>query len=102
MTKVKDVCRHIRSKNAGPFWVTFDFFFKSPEDFAQYHDNPALGAEAFAALYSVDPALVKRFPVPGINVLKISYPRASSQGGKVERDLHSGQQFVPILEVDLV
>ena len=27
MPKLKDVCRYVRSKNAGPFWVTVDIFF---------------------------------------------------------------------------
>ncbi|MEA2725650.1 MAG: hypothetical protein QOF70_125, partial [Acetobacteraceae bacterium] len=28
MPRLGDVCRHIRSKNAGPFWITVDLFFR--------------------------------------------------------------------------
>lgn len=101
MTTVKDVCRHVRSKNAGPFWVTFDLFFKDRESFERYCDSKALGPELFARLYGTDPALVKRFPVSSLNMVKISYPRSSPQGGVVERDMHSGQQFVRILDAKL-
>ncbi|MGH1560846.1 DUF4387 family protein [Caulobacter segnis] len=37
MTTVKDVCRHVRSKNAGPFWVTVDLFFDGEVNYARYH-----------------------------------------------------------------
>lgn len=101
MPRVKDVCRHVRSKNAGPFWVTIDLFFDGAENFERYAGDPALGAETIARLYGADPALVKRFPVASLNILKISYPRATPQGGMVERDLHCGQQYVRLLDVEL-
>jgi Domain of unknown function (DUF4387) len=101
MATVRDVCRHVRSKNAGPFWVTIDLFFDGPEAYRRYAQSPQLGADVFARLYGTDAALVKRFPVPDLNMLKISYPRASAQGGEVERDMHSGQQFVRLLDVEL-
>jgi hypothetical protein len=34
-------------------------------------------------------------------MIKISYPRAAPQGGMVERDMHSGQQYVRLLDVEL-
>lgn len=101
MPTIKEVCRHVRSKNAGPFWVTIDVFFKDDETFAKYADSPGLNADAIGALYGVDASLVKRFPVPRLQMVKISYPRASAQGGEVERDMHCGQQFVRLLNVDL-
>jgi hypothetical protein len=101
MARLKDICRHVRSKNAGPFWVTVDLFFDSAESFARYHDHPAIGSDSIAALYGVDPAHVKRFSVEPLNVVKLSYPRMAPQGGVIERDMHGGQQFVRLLEVEL-
>ena len=101
MATVKDVCRDVRSKNAGPFWVTVDLFFDGPDSFARYHASDCLGPALFARLYGADPALVKRFPAPGLNMVKISYPRAAPQGGVVERDMHAGQQYVRLLDVEL-
>jgi uncharacterized protein DUF4387 len=101
MTKVKDVCRYVRSKQAGPFWITFDIFFDGATNFDKYAESQALGPALFAKLFGTDPALVKRFPVRSLNVLKISCPRAHPQGGVVERDLHSGQQFARLLDIDL-
>lgn len=101
MTKIRDVCRHIRSKQAGPFWVTIDLFFDSVESFRRYADNTALSPELFERLYGTDASQVKRFPVENLRMVKFSYPRPVPQGGVVERDLHSGQQFVRLLDVEL-
>ena len=48
-----------------------------------------------------DPAQVKRFKVDDLAVVKLSYPRAQAQGGAFERDMHGGQQYVPLLDIDL-
>jgi hypothetical protein len=101
MATVRDVCRHIRSKNAGPFWVTVDLFFSSSEHYQRYAECRRLGPALFAQLYGADSRLVKRISVPSLNMVKISYPRAGAQGGEVERDLHSGQQFVRLLDIEL-
>lgn len=101
MPRLKDVCRYVRSKNAGPFWVTVDLFFDGAGTYARYHADPAISAETIAAVYGVDAADVRRFEVKSLNVVKISYPRPTPQGGVVERDLHSGQQFVTLLELQL-
>jgi len=101
MATVNEVCSLVRSKNAGPYWVTFDLFFDGPENFARYAGSKALGPPLFARLFDADPAMVKRFEVERLNMVKISYPRATPQGGVVERDLHSGQQFVRLLDIEL-
>lgn len=101
MVTVNDVCRAVRSKNAGPYWVTIDLFFNSAENFQRYANSDAIGPATFERLFGANPALVKRFPVPSLDMVKISYPRSSPQGGMVERDLHCGQQFVRLLDLPL-
>jgi hypothetical protein len=101
MATVSDVCSLVRSKNAGPFWVTIDLFFDGPETFNRYARSQALGPVTFARLFGADPALVKTFPVESLHMVKVSYPRSSPQGGMVERDLHCGQQYVRLLDVEL-
>jgi hypothetical protein len=101
MPKVSEVCRQVRSKAAGPFWVTIDLFFDGPDNFARFGQSPALGAERIAAIYGVKPEFVKHYAVPSLAMIKISYPRPTPQGWIVERDLHSGQQYVRLLDVEL-
>jgi hypothetical protein len=86
---------------AGPFWVTIDLFFDGEENFRKYHDNPAIRPQALADIYHTEPALVSIYPVAALNMIKISYPRDRPQGGMIERDLHSGQQYVYLLDVEM-
>lgn len=101
MPKVREVCHVVRSKVAGPFWVTMDLMFDSRDNFDRYSSSSALGREAIADLYGVGSDDVALYPVPSLNVLKISFPRQTVQGGVGERDLHSGQQYTYILDKEL-
>lgn len=100
MPKLREVS-HIRSKNAGPFWITVDIFFATPEAYRAYKDSEALGGASFARLFGADPGLVRRFQVDRLLTVKISYPRPKPQGWHGERDMHGGQQFVRLLDLDL-
>jgi hypothetical protein len=102
MAELRDIARHVRSKNAGPFWVTVDIFFKDHADFDRYVRSASFGPEVFARLYGADPAMVKSIAVRSLNVLKVSYPRPQPQGWKGERDMHQGQSFARLLDIEVV
>jgi len=91
-----EVAAVVRSKNAGPFWMTLDVFFRNDADFAHVRDSGVLTAKRIGELYGVDPALVKRFELPEIKAMKFSMPRAVVAGSFEDRDLHAGQQHVPL------
>jgi hypothetical protein len=91
-----EIAQVVRSKNAGPFWITLDVFFRNDADFAHVRDADVLTAEKIGELYGVDAALVKRFELPGIKAMKFSMPRAVVAGSFDDRDLHAGQQHVPL------
>jgi hypothetical protein len=101
MPLLAEVCRHVRSKNAGPFWITVDMFFTDETSYARWADSPALQPDALAQRLGISAAGIKRFAVPQLNVLKVSYPRANAQGGTHERDMHGGQQYVRLLDLSL-
>ena len=101
MATVADVCDYVRSKNAGPFWVTFDLFFKSKAEFDRYARSPAIGPKTFERLFGANPDQVKHFPIENLEMLKVSCVRPSPSGSRVERDLHSGQMFVRLLDIEL-
>jgi Domain of unknown function (DUF4387) len=87
MPKLSEVCSYVRSKNAGPFWITIDLTFPDQASFARYASGVALQPEAIGALFGVDVAL--------------SYPRRRPQGGVLERDMHGGQQYIRLLDVEM-
>lgn len=101
MPKLKDVTRYVRSKVAGPFWITLDVFFPDAESYRLWHQNPTLQPDAVARLYGISPTDVAVYPVESLNMVKISFPRERAQGGEHERDLHSGQQFVYLSESEM-
>lgn len=102
MAELRELARHVRSKNAGPFWVTIDIFFKDVADFDRYAESPSFAPEVFARLYGVDAWMVKRIAVRSLRVLKVSYPRANPQGWRGERDMHQGQSFARLLDIEVV
>ena len=91
-----ELASQIRSKNAGPFWITLDVFFADESGYRLVTRSGALSPQAIADLYQVDPAVVKYFELPGIVAVKISFPRPVTAGSFHDRDLHAGQQHVPL------
>ena len=101
MPKLAEVCRFIRSKNAGPFWITVDLFFKDDASFDRYAATKELQPESLGPIFGVPPQQIGCYPVANLAVLKISYPRKDPQGGVIERDLHGGQQYVHLVDLEL-
>lgn len=98
MTKLGDVAKYIRSKNAGPFWVTMDIFFDTDEAYQFVLHTSRIQEASIAELYGVSAEQVKIFYLPELKVIKISFPRKIIQGSPFERDMHSGQQYVPLMD----
>jgi len=95
-TTVQDLAHEVRSKNAGPFWVTMELFMKDADGYAVVADPGFLDEQRVADLYRVDAATVQLFRIPELNVVKISFPRPVSQGSLRDRDMHMGQHHVPL------
>jgi hypothetical protein len=91
-----DLAELVRSKNAGPFWMTLDVFFATDADYEQAATSGVLTEDAIARLYLVDPATVALYRLPDIRVIKASFPRPVVQGSFADRDMHSGQQHIPL------
>lgn len=93
--------KYIRSKSAGPFWMTMDIFFDSDADYSEAVQSGKITAEAISGIYGTPPEDVKIFLLPRLKVIKISCPRPVPQGSPDERDMHSGQQYIPLLDLPL-
>jgi uncharacterized protein DUF4387 len=99
MTQISDIVTKVRSKNAGPFWVTIDIFCGSDAAFDQITKN--LSTARVASLYQCELDAIKRFDIPSLNVVKFSFPRPQIQGAVADRDMH-GAAWAPLLaELDL-
>jgi hypothetical protein len=100
MTKVRtvgEVASLVRSKNAGPFWQTLDVFCDTDDDYRHVAAPGVVSVETIARLYQVDPSTIRIYRMPALRAIKVSFPRPTAQGGVYDRDLHAGQQHVPLL-----
>lgn len=86
MTTVGQIAHKVRSKNAGPFWVTIDIFCGSATAFDRL--STALDTAKIAALYHQPTQSLKRFDIADLHVIKFSFPRPVIQGDKTDRDMH--------------
>lgn len=89
----------VRSKNAGPFWITIDIFCGTPEAFAEV--SASLETRRVADLTGTPLQLVKRFDIADLMVIKLSIPRPVVQGSRDDRDMHGAALAVLIEEMDL-
>ncbi|MEU0468371.1 DUF4387 domain-containing protein [Amycolatopsis sp. NPDC006131] len=99
MTRLRDIATHVRSKNAGPFWLTVDVFLPDRASFDRAVASGLTDRAVLGTTYDVDPATVLVFAVPDLHVVKVSFPRPTTQGARDDRDMHGGQQFVPLLDL---
>jgi hypothetical protein len=91
-----DLALEVRSKNAGPFWVTIELFMRDADGYDVAADEALLNERVVADLYRVEVSLIQIFRIPALNVVKISFPRPVSQGSLRDRDMHAGQHHVPL------
>ncbi|MEV6667164.1 DUF4387 domain-containing protein [Streptomyces nigra] len=95
-TTLGDLAHEVRSKNAGPFWVTMELFMRDEDGYRVAADETFLNEGTVARLYQLDEADVQLFRIPALNVVKISFPRPVGQASLRDRDVHSGQHHVPL------
>lgn len=99
MAILSEVAKRIRSKNAGPFWVTIDVFFDDEFDFKMASDN--LDSSVVASALQVSKEDLKRFDLQDISVIKFSFPRTIVQGSRFDRDMHGAQYANLLYEIEL-
>ncbi|OYX44610.1 MAG: hypothetical protein B7Z02_04700 [Rhodobacterales bacterium 32-67-9] len=95
MVELGQIAEKIRSKNAGPFWLTIDIFCGGRAVFDRISAN--LDTPRVASLFRTDPDQIKRFDIADLNVVKFSLPRPAVQGTRADRDMH-GAAWAVLLE----
>ena len=86
MPDIRSIAEKVRSKNAGPFWITIDIFCGSADAFERVTNG--LETPAVAARLGVPSQTLKRFDIADLNVVKLSIPRPQVQGDRADRDMH--------------
>ena len=99
--KLSQCASLIRSKNAGPFVLTFDVMFSSASEYERVKGSGVLTAERFAELYGLPLGDVDAFECDQALAFKFSIPRPHVQGDFGDGDMHGGQQYAPLLDIEV-
>ncbi|MCL1951102.1 MAG: DUF4387 domain-containing protein [Turicibacter sp.] len=100
-TKLSDIAHVIRSKNSGPFELTYDFMLNSSADFWNARLSGCFTPKGVSGILGIDEgdilAIVWFEPS---NALKITVKRPIPSGDLGERDVYGAQQAAPFWEVE--
>ena len=99
MKKLIDYTKILRSKNAGPLFITFDLMFDSRDKMQYVVDN--LKAIDVAKAYGVLESDVSIIKYEVVNSIKITFPRKNISGSLVDDDVYGCQQHVPLADIEI-
>ena len=97
MSTLGEKVKKIRSKNAGPFWITIDIFCGREEVYNEVCLN--LNNSKIANLLMINIKDLKRFEIENLYVIKFSFPRNIIQGNIYDRDMHGAQLGILLSEM---
>lgn len=95
-TKLHEIADLVRAKNAGPFWLTLDVFLPDEATYQRVCASGVVDPQVIGGLYRTPVEGVRVFRQPTLRAIKITFPRPVAQGSFSDRDMHSGQQHVPL------
>ena len=100
-TRLGDLAYMVRSKNAGPFTLTFDIMCRDDSAYRAILDSGRVNAKVIGQIYQVSPDKVEVFEIPSINAIKISIPRRVPSGSPLDLDVYGAQQAAPLMDLPL-
>lgn len=95
---LKDISNVIRSKNAGPFELTFDILLKEQDMFEKLRAADIINKQTIAQLYRIpveDVLSIVYFP--NAKAIKATIVRPLPSGALGERDVYGAQQHAPLV-----
>jgi hypothetical protein len=99
MAELWELTKLIRSKNAGPFELTFDVIMKDDASYEQVLASGVLDRRTFAELYGLDEADVQIAHQPAVRAVKLSIPRPAISGDVDDTDVFGGQFHSPLVRL---
>jgi len=93
-----DAADVIRSKNSGPYELTFDVIFKTRELYDKVCEKKAINKENFAALYNIPVENVMEVVhFDPVGAIKVTIIRPIPSGAFGESDVYGAQQHAPLM-----
>ena len=101
MTKLRDIAKVIRSKNAGALQFTMDVMFEDAATYEKVRDSGELMPRKLAPLYGVTDNEVAVIPFDVAYAIKITLPRKIPSGSPGDTDIYGAQQHAPLLDIEV-
>lgn len=99
--KLWEVAKLIRSKNSGPFELTFDVILKDRATYEMVRDAKVINVEWFARTYRLKPEVVSIINYDAASAIKITIPRPTISGDIDDNDVFGGQQYGPLVDLEV-
>ena len=99
MATIADLAVLVRSKNAGPFWLTIDIMFDDEGKYRRVRDSEAITRDGIAQMFGRNPDDIIVVNHDVALAIKVSFPRPQSSGSKYDSDVYGGQQYAPLLSL---
>jgi hypothetical protein len=97
--KLIDLAKILRSKNAGPLYITFDLIFDSREKMLLAEGS--LIKEIIARAYGAQEKYVDIITYEVVNSIKITMPRKHISGSIYDDDIYGCQQHIPLGNIEI-
>lgn len=102
MTTIRELASIVRSKNAGPFRLTFDVFFPDDAAYRRVADGEALTEEVVADVFEIPQTdVLGVYHLDDLHAVKVSITRPTPAGSFEETDVYGAQQATPLLSVEV-
>jgi len=101
LEKLINIAKVVRSKNAGPLYITFDLIFADAETFRAVSNARVLTPELIARLYEANESDVAIFEYGIVNSIKITIPRKYVSGSIYDTDIYGCGQHMPLANVTI-
>jgi len=102
IVKLRDAAEVIRSKNSGPYELTFDIIFKEWQTFDEVVKSGQFNKKLIADLYAIEETdvfgIVEFLPAKAI---KATIRRKIVSGSIGDTDVYGAQQHAPLLDVEI-
>lgn len=100
--KLTELASVIRSKNSGPYELTFDVIFKDFETFYKVKEAQAINKQNFSEIYGIPESdifhLVYFDPAKAV---KVTIRRPIPSGALGETDVYGAQQHAPLMGLEI-
>jgi hypothetical protein len=102
VTRLTELATVIRSKNAGPYLLTFDVLLRDREAYRRVLASEAFTPARIAALFRVPVTdVVELVGFEPANAIKITLNRPVVSGSLGDTDVYGAQQHIPLLGLDI-